>query len=304
VHKIIALTLIFMGSVHGMDRGPGPQKQGQQQSGLEALRQDKSTQIPRIDGDLLPIIEGYHGAQHQLHHVLQPKLDQARYLKDILNLGRTDEKYKRAPISLKLKKYGAEVNDEKIKEITEVFPNLASLDLSDLLYVTDKGLEHLKILANLTNLNLGMLRITDVGLGHIKDLVTMTDLNLTTTEITDAGLRYLNGLINLKSLSLAITGTTNRGLAHLTNLINLETLNLSLTGITDEGLKLLLNFPKLTTLNLGGMRQITGVGLGHLKSLHNLRTLILVDVRRITPAGIRDLQEALPNCNIITKGYQ
>ena len=91
------------------------------------------------------------------------------------------------------------------------------------------------------------------------------------SKIGDDDLLPLLKLSRVESVSLAHTSITDEGLSHLGGLTNLKSLTLSYTAITDAGLV-------------------------HIKGLAQLRDLTLP--KRITDAGITDLQKSLPNCKI------
>ena len=74
-------------------------------------------------------------------------------------------------------------------------------------------------------------------------------------------------------------------------------LSLAHTQITDAGLEHLEGLTNLQKLWLEGA-QVTDAGLVHLKGLTNLRELHLRDAQ-VTDAGVKDLQEALPDCEIL-----
>ena len=91
------------------------------------------------------------------------------------------------------------------------------------------------------------------------------------SKISDDDLLPLLKLSRVESVSVAHTSITDEGLSHLGGLTNLKSLTLSYTAITDAGLV-------------------------HIKGLAKLRDLTLP--KRITDAGITDLQNSLPNCKI------
>jgi len=77
-----------------------------------------------------------------------------------------------------------------------------------------------------------------------------------------------------------------------------DQLSLDYTETTDEELgEKLKELPGLKKLELTSCRKITDAGLVHLKGLTNLEELSLHDTKT-TPAGIKSLQEALPDCKI------
>jgi Leucine Rich repeat len=58
-------------------------------------------------------------------------------------------------------------------------------------------------------------RLTDGGVEHIKGLIKLQNLDLDSVQITDAGLKQLAGLIELKVLDLGDTKVTDAGIAEL-----------------------------------------------------------------------------------------
>jgi len=93
-------------------------------------------------------------------------------------------------------------------------------------------------------------------------------------KIRDEGLQALRPLAGLRTLNLGYcSGLTNRCLASIQGLTRLESLSLvGITTITDDGLEIL-------------------------KKLTNLRRLNLRRTK-VTEAGVKDLEQALPNCEI------
>jgi hypothetical protein len=96
----------------------------------------------------------------------------------------------------------------------------------------------------------------------------------THSKITDGGLVHLQGLTQLQQLYLHGTQVTDAGLAHLEGLTQLKELRLDGTQVTDAGLV-------------------------HLRRLTQLQWLVLPG-QNVTDAGVRKLQNALPNCHIMT----
>ena len=82
-------------------------------------------------------------------------------------------------------------------------------------YFGDDEASHLKVLTELTRLNLSHTEITDAGLGHLEGLTSLTWLDLRDTQITDAGLKHLEGLTNLTTLDLRLTQVTPEGVKKL-----------------------------------------------------------------------------------------
>ena len=98
-------------------------------------------------------------------------------------------------------------------------------------WVTDAGLNRLRGLPQLRELDLGGTEVTDAGLEHLKGLRQLEKLDLYDTGITDAGLEHLKGLRQLQKLGLSGTEVTDAGLEHLKGLRQLRTLDLRLTKV-------------------------------------------------------------------------
>jgi len=154
---------------------------------------------------------------------------------------------------------GGEVTD--LSSLT-CLPQLESLQLGGETSVTD-----FSVLAKLTNLRhivLSTATVTD--LSPLTHLTKLTMLQLEFTSVTD--LSPLAGLTELQSLFLNHTKVTD--LSPLIHLTKLRWLNLSGTSVTD---------------------------VSPLVTLKSLRRLIL-SKETITEAQVKELQRALPDCNI------
>jgi hypothetical protein len=169
------------------------------------------------------------------------------------------------------------------------------LTLSDA-NISDAGLVNLNGLVQLRTLDLSRTKISDDGLVHVKRLTNLKSLDLNQTAVGGAGLAHLAGLTLLEKLDLRETNVTDAGLAHLARLTSLEKLDLRDTNVTDAGLVHLEGLAQLKELDLHGTK-VSDPGLACLKKLTSLRTLYL-ELTNVTRAGVEDLQNALPNCEI------
>jgi hypothetical protein len=77
------------------------------------------------------------------------------------------------------------------------------------------GLEHLRGLARLRELNVACSAIDDAGLAHFPPLTGLRKLNLGMTKVADAGLVHLKRLKGLRELDLTDTAVTEAGIAGL-----------------------------------------------------------------------------------------
>ncbi len=116
---------------------------------------------------------------------------------------------------------------------------------------------------------------------------------LSNADITDVGLTRLEYLPQLQELKLDCTQIGDAGLEHMAGLTQLRVLVLNdAAGVFHAG------------------TQITNVGLFHLQRLTHLQRLCFlsygitnVKLLRVTAAGWKKLQEALPNCRIEEVGF-
>ncbi len=162
--------------------------------------------------------------------------------------------------------------------------------------VTDENLIHLRAFPRLRHLLLDGTQVTDDGIRHLESLTSLELLSLNHLKITDRGLVHLRPLTGIRWLDLGGTRVEGTGLAYLEKWTKLESLSLCSTSIRDEELARLQHFTSLQYLELGGTR-ISDAGIKHLKRMHQLRELSLWNTR-VTDAGVRDLQAALPHCEI------
>jgi hypothetical protein len=120
---------------------------------------------------------------------------------------------------------------------------------------TDADLKNLKAFPHLQGLDLDGAKITDAGLEHIKDLTQLRQLDLSRIEgITDSGLVHLKGLAHLEALNLSDNDFTDVGLRHLRGLKQLRQLRLERTKITDAGIEVLKGLTGLRSLFLSENR--------------------------------------------------
>ena len=159
--------------------------------------------------------------------------------------------------------------------------HLRKLDLSFSL-LTDAGIERLKPLTAVTDLNLySVERITDVAVAYIRGWKDLERLNLRGTDITDTTLQYLAAFPALKSLDISHTQVTNNGMEYLPALRNLEELRVGGNKVTGVGLRWLRVLPNLRVLDLNGTQ----------KRNSGLWSVSLTDLDVEMLGGFKQLQE-------------
>ncbi len=119
--------------------------------------------------------------------------------------------------------------------------------------------------------------------------------------ITPSEVRVGPGEVYRFSIHSAATEVDVAAVAELAGLTSLRYLNLSFcAGVTDAGLARMPKFVGLRQLFLRGCTQITDAGLEHLRTMTNLHSLELTECPGLTPGAIAALQDALPNCKIVS----
>ena len=101
--------------------------------------------------------------------------------------------------------------------------------------LTDRDLQPLAALKNVTELNLKGAQIQGPGLVHLKNLSQLKRLHLEQTQVGDEGVAHLEGLANLEYLNLYGAPISDQGLQHLAGLKRLRRLYLWQTKTTAEG---------------------------------------------------------------------
>lgn len=147
-------------------------------------------------------------------------------------------------------------------------------------WATDGDVERLASLGDLRRLDLSLTYVSDRGIDGLRRLEGLQELNLFAAEfITDTALSYLRGHSNLRKLNLRGTDVTDVAVEYVAELRALRTLDISFTQIGDIGMEHIDRLSELEELRIGG-NKITGVGLRTLQLLPNLRALSLTGLQR------------------------
>jgi hypothetical protein len=156
------------------------------------------------------------------------------------------------------------------------------------------------VFERVVEVNLARTKVSDEKVPLLSRLSHLRKLSLAGTAVTDAGVAHLGSLTNLRELWLNWTAVTDAGLNQLNRLPNVESLHLEGTAVTGTGFVPMSGYTSLRRLFLTEAR-VTDAGLTGLSRLTNLRFLHLEDQLTdglITADGIKELRNALPNCNI------
>ena len=129
-----------------------------------------------------------------------------------------------------------QTTDGQLQHLVPLANKLKEVNLSETA-ISDDGLRHLGLLANLTSLDLDKTPVTDKGLESLLRLNALTSLSLGQTKVTDDGLQQLAGMESLRILQLDDTAITSNGLRHLSSSDRFSFLNLNGTNIDDTGVR-------------------------------------------------------------------
>ncbi len=164
-------------------------------------------------------------------------------------------------------------------------------------HLTEDGVRWLRSL-KLETLRFIAPSATDKIVEPLVEMKQLTHLGLGAGRLTDEGLKRLSAMDQLKILALGGTAITNDGLAHLRPM-RLTVLSFwpGTPQISDAGLKHLQELKTLRSLNLVGT-SVTDAGIPELARMTWL-THIYLNETKVTAAGIAELRKALPKCRII-----
>lgn len=139
-------------------------------------------------------------------------------------------------------------DDSDVRELLSAHPAASRLEFKGNIF-TEKGLEPLKGLFTLTELDLSACTIPDVAFLSLKDL-DLKILELGTSSITDQSIDTLAQLNKLVSLSMDQTALTDAAVPKIAKIKSLKTLNLASTKIGDSNLSALSTMPTLMSIDL------------------------------------------------------
>ena len=166
------------------------------------------------------------------------------------------------------------------KPVKDAAGEIVELDLSGA-WVSDADMAQVAQLRHLRKLNLSHTRITDSGLEHLKPLENVTDLDCYYAEyLTEEGVAHLHNWKHLERLNLRGTKVTSKVFDSLAKLTSLRSLDISSTQIEDEGIEALTSLTKLESLAIGGNR-LSGAALPLLKLLPSLVNLDVGGIQRV-----------------------
>lgn len=217
------------------------------------------------------------------------------------------------------------ITDEGIRKFSEsaAAKGLQQFEVYPTPSLTDASIKHLNRLVSLKVLRIHAGSITDSGLNRLQ-LPGLTALSIEFVPITSAGLKDLNTRFpNLEYLTLQALQLGDDDLSFLSQL-KLKFLSIPLTAVATPAMRTVGQMNSLTDLflfaneslndecvaQLTGLSQlhvlrldgtsITDAGLESLSKLQSLELLNVSNCKRLTEAGVRKLQKALPACKIVS----
>ncbi len=186
-------------------------------------------------------------------------------------------------------------------EALKQLPDLQTLVIAD--HDFSNAAEDLKFLASLTKLEKLDLRKTNVNDAAMENLASLQNLKILKLEysslVSDGIEQSLSKLATLEELDLAFVPVGDSLVKSVSRLPALKRLYLYGTNTSDVGLNELSRMQSLEVLYVGSDEgaAITDQCLSALNRLSRLEVLGIPGTR-ITDAGVRDLQKALPGCQL------
>lgn len=199
---------------------------------------------------------------------------------------------------------GKKVSDDDLLPLLEL-PTVKDLNLFFCEKVTSAGAKHVAGLKDLEVLGLNNTGLDDAGLAHLKGLAKLRVLRLSgSVRLSDKCAETINGFTALEELSLPST-FGGAGVRKLTALKKVRDLYLGgITSLTDTEIKFLAeSMPELEALELGSFgigTEITDDAIPHFAKMTKLKKLGIAG-SQLTPAGLKKLRAALPNCTVTTR---
>jgi internalin A len=160
----------------------------------------------------------------------------------------------------------------------------------------DEGLECLRRLPHLVQLDLGRTAVTDAGLQHLEGM-PIERLELTGTAVTDAGLSHLRSM-PLRIVVLRDTKIAGPGLEAFAG-AELTLLDLAHTAVQEDAIALLAKVKRLETLVLSETKVRDGV-LHHLGEIPGLKAADLAGTT-VTPMAVAHFRRSNPGIEINTE---
>ncbi|HTA71883.1 MAG TPA: hypothetical protein VK776_26555 [Bryobacteraceae bacterium] len=177
------------------------------------------------------------------------------------------------------------ITDRELEILTKL-PQLTELNLRNT-EISEVGAAHLSSISLLQKLDLSYTLLSDSALTKLTPLVSLQALNLGSTQVEGPGLGAIEGLTNLRELNLDNAPLKNDALQHIGKLTGLEALSIRYTDVTDKGTPALAGLKNLKRLDLGGV-DIRDAGLKNLSGLTQLEELDL-SFCRFTETGLKAL---------------
>jgi hypothetical protein len=216
--------------------------------------------------------------------------------------------------------WGSQVDDEWLRDHRGQLADLSDLSLQlGQTAITDRALQHLAGLQNITDLSVYETDVTDDGMPAVASMTNLRALEISHTKVSGAGLQHVLSLPRLQRLQVSGSRITADDLAHLAeapmlnsvvidasqatdrgiaNVFACPKLNghLTITDADDDAVMRLAAWPELRALLLQG-HGVTDASVPALSMLQGLEHLNLLDTS-VTEDGQRQLQQALSSCRV------
>ena len=183
------------------------------------------------------------------------------------------------------------ISDAALKTIAASFSELANLDISSNVRLTDNALKEIAKMANLESLSMMYCDFSEFGILNISEMPKLKALDIRANmQVGNSGMGYIASLPALKSLKHMSTAVDDFGMESLSQSKGLETLEIQDFSITDRAGDFIRQFEKLTNLIIFRCQGFGSGGLNALKGM-NLSRLTLRDLPSLDDAGMEAFRE-------------
>jgi hypothetical protein len=194
-----------------------------------------------------------------------------------------------------------QLTDQSLSVIGESYLQLRVLDINGSKKFTATGLKELSALAKLETLNASNCNLKDADFQAIVKFTGLTYLNIAkNSQLTVTGLNGLALLTNLEVLDASDLPRMQIGnISKIAKLTSLHTLHLNnCKAIRDCNIQIITTkLTQLHTLSLAGCEHISDDAFDDLRKLP-LRSLDVSGCENVTTAGMKELQNAIPELTI------
>lgn len=193
---------------------------------------------------------------------------------------------------------GTATNDAGLLAVSK-FPKLEFLEMEWSEHITETGMDALRTLTHLKVVRMGGMHLPENTFKVMSTFPELEELDIVSSRPFPKDISSLKNAKKLHTLKLNNTDVSDKDVDTISSLGTLKYLYLRNCRITDAALK---KVKKLALLRLDvSGNKLTNAGVSSLASMKTLRDLFLCDMPQISAHTFEELDNALPQCRIVSK---